>query len=170
MKTLEKIKPKEYYNMNGVIVRPSTKKDAEYLKDNLCPSDVREIWSSHHLTPEEALDLCVEKSLFALTIEDEGEVIAMFGINPDSILGYKASIWMLSSSRLHKRRIRFLKHSRRFIDMMLDYYPYLENYVDDRNQKSIEWLRFCGATVEEPMPYGMDGAPFRHFYFERKNK
>jgi hypothetical protein len=155
---------KEYYNRDNIIVRTATKQDAEYLKDKLKSSDVDEIWASHHYTPEQGLREALEKSIFALTIQN-GNPIAMFGIVPDSILGNSASVWFLSSTDLYKIRKRFLRNNKKFIKLMQEFYPTLYNYVDARNVKTIEWLKFCGAKFSEPKPYGVEGKDFRHFYF-----
>lgn len=158
---------KVFYDRDGVRVRVSSFSDAKELKDSLKKSDVEEIWVSYHLKPKEALEMSIATSLFSLTVEDYGNPIAIFGICPDSVLGTKATIWMLASDMLEKRRLRFLKHSRKFIEMMLGFYPYLYNYVDERNKSSINWLKFCGANIQDPQPYGVEQMPFRYFYFER---
>ncbi len=91
----------------------------------------------------------------------------MFGISPVHVLGDKAIVWMLASEKLDNIKLRFARHSRYFINLMLEYYPYLHNYVDCRNKGSISWLKFCGATFEEPKPYGLEGKPFMYFSFKR---
>lgn len=159
----------KFYDKDGIIVRRAIKDDVEFLCDKLRQSDVNEVWASSHKTPEEALTYSLDKSIFALTIVNSNP-IGMFGIAPDIILGDKASVWFLASDELESIGRRFIKNSRRFIDIMLDYYPYLFNFVDERNQESIKWLRLCGATIEEPQPYGKENLPFRYFYFERGGK
>jgi len=156
----------EYYNKNGIRVRNTKKEDIEYLKDKLRVEDTREIWNSHHHLPEDALRLSLEKSLFALTIEN-GCPIAVFGVTVENVLDSKGVIWMLGSRDLEKIKIRFLKNCKKFIRMFLDAYPYLENYVDCDNKHTIEWLKFCGAVIEPPIVYGVEGKKFCHFYFKR---
>lgn len=154
-----------FYNQDGIIVRRTCPSDADRLV--LRDSDVQEIWASDHLTPKEALKLSLAKSILALTVEDQGEPIAMFGINPESILGNRAVVWLLASDGLDRIKRRFARHSRQFVQMMLEYYPFLFNYVDARNQKSIEWLKFCGAKIEDAKPYGAESLPFHFFSFKR---
>lgn len=157
---------KLYYNQNGIKVRTSIKSDIDAMKDRLRQTDVHEIYASHHRTPEEALTMCVEKTIFAATIEN-GRPAGIFGINTENILGRSATIWMLSTDDLDKIGVRFLKNSRWFVDYMLEYYPFLENYVHEKNVKSIEWLKFLGAIIEDKQPYGIDGELFHHFFFRR---
>ena len=157
-----------YYDDGEVRVRESTKEDAEQLAGLMRKSDIDEIWASNHLTPIEALKQGIDNSTFCLTVEN-GRPIAMFGIACDQIISRKAVVWLLASDDLVKIQKRFLRYSKTFIYIMLDRYPYLENYVDVRNEKSIKWLKLCGATIEKPEPYGADQKMFSHFYFRRES-
>lgn len=157
-----------YYEKGSVVVRRSKSSDVNRLAPRLRKSDVEEIWASNHIKPYEALREGLDSSLFCLSVEDRGEVVCMFGINPLSVVGDKAVVWMLASDGLDKIKIKFLKHSKEFVNMMLSFYPYLFNYVDARNAKSIEWLKFCGAKIEEAKPFGVENSLFHYFSFERK--
>lgn len=156
----------KFYDQDGIVVRVTKPWDIAYLKDHLRQCDVDEVWASKHHTPEDALKSSQESAVLSLTIIKEVP-IGIFGISPRSFIGAKASVWFLATDDLDKIGRRFAKHSRHFIDMMLGYYPYLFNFVDDRNEKSIKWLKMCGATIEDPKPYGPDNTPFRFFYFYR---
>ncbi len=156
-----------FYNKDGIVVRKTYLSDIGYLKNHLRSSDIDEIWASHHLTPKDALRKGYEDSVFCFTVLN-GRPIAIFGLVPETLVGEKASIWLLATNDLTKIQMRFLRHCKYFIDMMLDYFPYLYNHVDDRNIKSINWLRYCGAHIEEPKPHGIDNRPFRYFYFKRR--
>jgi len=158
------------YDKDGITVRRAKIKDALYLSNNLRQSDVDEIWASHHITPKDALIDGVNNSIFACTVCN-GYPIAMFGIVPETILGTKASVWMLASDDLKKIKRRFAKNSRHFIDMMLEFYPYIYNHVDDRNKESIKWLEFCGAHIKsDPEPFGVEQMPFHYFYFNKARR
>lgn len=155
-----------YYNQDGIVVRRSEFTDVAKLEHRLRISDQKEIWASHHLTSREALEKCVHMAIFSLTIEN-GQPMGIFGINPFAVTGQKAIIWMLATDDLDKIKHRFLKHSKEFVNMMLAWYPYLENWVHAKNVKSIKWLKYLGATIEEAQPYGLDGELFHHFYFTK---
>lgn len=144
-------------------------KDVNYLSNNLRQSDIDEIKASHNHTPKEALMISLKESIFALTVEKEGVPVAMFGIVPESALGYRASVWLLASPCLDKMKRRFVRHSRKFIEMMLEFYPNLSNFVDVRNKTSIAWLRWLGAKMDKPIIYGVEQIPFIPFSFERSN-
>lgn len=156
-----------YYEKNNILIRRTKPSDVDFLANRLRSSDVAEILASHNQTPYRALIGGLSESVLTLTVEYKGEAVGMFGINPEHITGNRATIWMLCSDSLDKIRKSFIKDSRKFIDIFLGLYSYLENYVDVRNKKSIAWLKMCGATIEEAKPYGYFGLPFRRFYFER---
>ena len=42
-------------------------------------------------------------------------------------------------------------------------FPYLFNFVDARNMKSIRWLKHLGYAVGPPVPFGVAGLPFHPF-------
>lgn len=153
-----------YYEQDGIKVRDALPTDMFQLRE----SDINEVWASHHHKPEEALRQSIEQSFLCYTIEN-GNPVASFGLVPENIISNKATVWMLASEDLNKIKIRFLINCKKFINLMLEYYPYLYNYVDDRNKKSIEWLLFLGAKMEDPRPYGTDKLPFRYFYFIKEN-
>ena len=158
------------YNQNGIIVRESNFYDVVAMHKNLRESDVLEVLASHNHTPEEALHSCIKDGGFSYTIEVTGQPVGIFGINPDTILGNRATIWFLATDGIDKIRRRFLMNSGKFIKIFLEHYSYLYNWVDSRNESSVEWLKFCGAKVEEAKPYGVEGKPFRYFYFEREGE
>ncbi len=157
-----------FYSEDGIIVRRSTKSDVVELAPRMRQSDIQEVWASHHYLPEQALRHSLDDSILALTVENNGEVVAMFGICAESVLGENAAIWLLASDELEKIKIRFLKHSRQFIDLMLCYYPNLMNHVDSRNKESIAWLKFCGAKIHDAQPFGIDQLPFHFFTFTKE--
>ena len=149
-------------------VRKSESKDVGHIAKHMRASDVHEIFASDHKTPEQALKEGMEKSIYVRTIQNSVP-IAVFGICPTHILGDKATIWCLGTDDIDKMKITFLRHNKEYLDEMLSYYPRLENFVHSKNTKSIQWLRFLGATIEEAKPYGAEQELFHRFFFERKN-
>jgi len=163
-------KQDKYYDKDGITVRNSIMADVDSLKNKIRQSDVDEIWASNNVDPEEALRRGIAESIYCCTICN-GSPIGIFGIVPETILGNKAVIWMLSSEEIKKIKVKFLRTNREFIDNMLEFYPYLYNYVDARNEQSLKWLKHCGATIkDEAEPYGVEGKPFKYFHFNRKRR
>ena len=147
------------------IVRPSTMDDVEYLSTRLKEEDVREVWTSHKHTAEQSLKLSFDNSQECLTIEENGEAIAMFGINAETVLGDKAIIWFLSSEKIKFMKTKFLRRSKDYVNMFLKQYSLLYNLIDDRNVASIKWLKSIGAKFAGKTM--INGYPFQYFWFER---
>jgi hypothetical protein len=146
-------------------VRKSKQSDVDYLKYHLKRADLLEIWRSHGYSPEKALTEGFERSDSCYTILSDVP-IAMFGVVSKSLLSDKGVIWMLSSYELERYTFTFLKHCGKYVESMLEDYKVLENYVDIDNKKTIKWLKFLGAKMEEPIIYGIRKMPFRRFTFE----
>jgi hypothetical protein len=151
---------------DGAVVRISKDEDVDFLKDKLREQDVAEIWASNHHTPEEALKISLNDSIVCLTLEDKGQPVAMFGVSPQSAFQNEAIVWMLASPALYNMRTKFLRNCKAVINLFYQYYPYLYNFVDARNKKTIRWLKYLGATVSEPENYGYENLPFHYFCFE----
>lgn len=130
-------------------------------------SDVQEIWASNHVTPYDALVIGMEESAICLTVSRETRPVAMFGANPECFLGHKAVIWMLATDEIKDIKYVFAKHSKKFIETILQDYRYLYNWVDCRNVESIEWLKYCGAKLYPSMQYGIEQRYFHYFEFKR---
>lgn len=156
-----------YYERDGIIVRDSIRDDAKYIADNMREADKEEIWASHNHKPLDAMKISLDDSFMCLTVLDKNVPVLMFGIVPESMLGNKASVWMLATDGINNIKRRFVRHSKAFINMFLYFFPVLENYVHDKNVKSIEWLRMCGAKIEEAIPFGAEQKLFRRFTFTR---
>jgi len=157
------------YDDGKVRVRRSSLEDALFISENMREADVQEVWASDNLTPEEAIVSSFKASTICCTIEN-GQPIAMFGVVPKGLVGKSGTIWMLATDAIEKIKYKFLKYNRKFIGGILEQYPYLHNFVDARNQRSINWLRFCGAEIDPPEPYGAERQPFCYFSFEKKRQ
>lgn len=157
----------KFYEEGDVIIRRTKPSDIDHLSVRLRKTDVDEIWASHHVKPYEALREGFINSLVCLTVDYKKEPVAMFGICPVDLTGNKATIWFLASEKVNKIKNTFVKNSKKVVDFLLGFYPCLENFVDARNIKSIQWLKRCGAKISEASPFGIDKLPFHYFYFER---
>ena len=156
-----------YYNKENILIRDSKKEDIGYIADNMRRSDIDEIWASNNRLPKEALDIGFKDSLKCITGLKDNIPVCIFGINPDSILGRSAVIWFLATPNIIDNKYIFLRQSRKFIDMFLEEYSFLYNFVDDRNKDSIKWLKWCGARINGCVTYGVEKIDFHPFTFEK---
>jgi len=155
-----------YYDKDGIKVRDSEEDDIKYLRYNLRLSDVDEIWASNHVDPNTALREGLKNSSVCLTVLKRSP-IAMFGCCPSSLISDRAVIWMLATNDLISIKTPFIRYSRKFVDVMLEQYPLLYNWVDARNTHSVLWLKRIGADVQEAKPFGVENLPFHYFEFTK---
>lgn len=165
MQTLKEL----YYHSGDITVERSTRADAEWIAANMRKDDAQEIWASHHSTPAKAMAYSIEKTIFCLTVKIDNKPAVMFGVNGETVLGNSGIVWMLATDDIKKIGFRFVRHSKMFLDIMMEYYPYLYNYVDVRNITSMAWLKRIGATFEDAKPFGIEQKPFCYFYFRKES-
>ena len=95
----------------------------------------------------------------------DGQLIAVFGIAPTSLMSDTAAPWLLGTHLMTSYAQPILFYARRYIAFVRERYPRLMNYVDARNEPSIRWLKSVGFTVDaQPVPYGVSGLPFHRFH------
>lgn len=130
------------------------------------PEDVREVWASHEHTPEEALDASFWRSTKAWTCLVRGSPAFMWGVAPrESLLGNVGCPWLLGTPAIKDVRRDFVRNCRKYVGMMQELYPRLENYVHAENKVSIRWLKWCGFELaEEPEEYGVNPEKFYRFW------
>ena len=142
----------------------ATREHAVLLSRSMRESDVKEVWSSNHLKPFDAIYLSIMASYESYSVfDDDGNLIIIFGF-AKRINNYGAIPWMLASDYLNVYPVTFYKQSKKHISKMIKKYKFLENYVDVRNELSIRWLSWLGFILEDEKPYGPDNMPFRRFY------
>lgn len=144
-------------------IRDASHADILPIAFNMRQSDIDEIWASNNLTPAEALKKGVDESIICLTAHYGRDPVAMFGLVPMPNLTGEATIWFLSTQQADDHKLAWGRMSKHIVEVFQRHYPTLYNYVDVRNQKSIEWLKWLGAKFLDPAPYGVEGMPFRLF-------
>lgn len=133
-------------------------------------ADRLEVWLSHHMAPERAAWDSFRHSTRVWTVLDfqDASPIAMFGVVEGPLLSSWGTIWMLGTQGIEQWSVAFAKHSRHYVNEMLQVRNPLANYVHAENNLAIAWLEWLGAEFEEPKPYGPEGAPFRRFILRGK--
>ena len=156
-------------NRGPLLVRPTRHTDIEEIGGRLRKADVAEVWAATHLEPMEALVMSRKTSTICQTVVYAGNPVAIFGCGPDDVRPQAAEVWLLATDDLYSMRHAFLRGSRECVSRMLEVYPLLINWVDARNIKSIEWLKWLGAKIMDAKPYGPDGLPFHFFTIKRSD-
>lgn len=143
--------------------RTTLKSDVVYLAENLRKADKEELYASMGKPPLEALLWSWEVSDECNTIiMPDGEVGGIFGTsNPYRNVGCP---WMMATDRLPEITTKFLRVSRQWVERQNQIYPLLMNYVDERNEVAIKWLRFLGFTfIQRVENFGYAKVPFYEF-------
>lgn len=147
---------------------PATQKHIEQILPNVRQADLDEFAATNGWNARRVLECGLKTSTFCCAGLINGEVVTIFGVAPASIIGGSGIPWLVGTDALEKYQRTFLRRCRKVVNAMLSVYPYLENYVDERNHVAKAWLHWLGFTLEEPSPYGAIGLPFHRFHMEKK--
>lgn len=145
-----------------VEIRQPTQADVNCLIANIRHGDRRELEASHG-NYKEAIQLSFNKSKHKWAVYADGQFACLFGMHPLGLLSDTALIWMLGTDVIEKNKGAFIRHSRVYIQAMLNVSPVLMNWCDVRNTKTIRWLKLMGFTFFKAEPYGIKGYPFYRF-------
>lgn len=143
-----------------LIVLPATAADALIISPNLRIEDHAEVLACTGQEPGQVLPMCVEANrTWKAVAQPNGPPVALFGIN--------GSVpWMVATPDLIHHQLSFLKQAKNIIQLMHHYGgPFLQNFVDARNDVHIRWLKYMGFTFGNLIPeYGAARIPFWYFY------
>lgn len=146
----------------------ATEDHIERMRDMVRPADADELWASSMMTPDRVMKRALGISDFALTGFVNDLPVCMWGVVTSSIIGNIGTPWMVATKHLDRYAIPFLRFSKPQVMSLLDDYDMLRNYVDTRNTRAIQWLKWLGFKVEEKTePYGMFKMPFHKFVMEK---
>lgn len=134
-----------------------------HVAEHMREADRQEVLASSGLAHDVALQMSVEASdeCFAGLVDDVP--ICIFGVAARSLLSETAVPWLLGTPDIESHAKPFLVQSRTVVRAWRSRYELLENRVDARNTKSIQWLRWLGFTIHDPEPHGPFDLPFHHF-------
>ena len=140
---------------------------AAQLAATMREADVREIWASGRLVPDQALKLSMLASRDTSVGLVNGAVACMFGIAQPTVLSDVGYPWLLGSDLIVEHARSFLRLSRAWVQERREGYSALANFVDVRNTEAVRWLKWLGFKMDEPVPFGPDQLPFHPFYWRR---
>lgn len=144
----------------------ATAEHIPFIAEHIRLDDEEELWASVGMSPSDALGMSLAESALSWTGTIDGVPVCMFGVAEFS--EGKGRPWMIGTDHLNRYPFIFLSHCRGCLDQMLEHYPYLENYADQRNTRALAWLRWLGFTFDDPEPMGPFGLPFIRFEMRRK--
>jgi len=149
--------------MSALYVRPAMPGDTWIFLPTVREADAAEL-AALGTTPEHCMRGGMQHSRYPLAMFLHGQPAAMLGVVEHA---EHAVPWMVACTAVERFPIPFLRFTRRFIDSLP---MFLENAVDARNVKTIQWLRWLGFTIEEAIPMGLRGEPFHAFWRASKEE
>ena len=150
-------------------IRPAKISDIKAMKGKLRREDCLEIYRLFGCKPYIALLRSYQRSRKngkAYVGLINNEIACAWGVVKDSVLGKKARIWLLSTAIIENAPVKVAIETKRELNKLMKEYPYLENDVDAKYTKCLQWLHWLGFTIEEPRPLGIHNELFCHFYKE----
>ena len=155
--------------MAHVELKPATREDAAYIGERVRKADFDELvvqtMEHPYYTMIRGIEANPDK---AVTGWIDGRPVCMWGVTSAGMILKVGIPWMVGTDHLDKDARVFLRRCRKPVMELLDGYDMLVNYVDARNTRAIEWLKFCGFTVDDPEPYGFTRMPFHKFWMRRE--
>ena len=126
-------------------IKIASQQDAKELSKNLRKEDLDEIKANANANPYHALVSGVKYSHLPLAImNDENKPIMIMGVVPHGKqLGL---VWLLSSPEIKSISFAFLRNCKGVLDLFLQSYPVLYNYIDARNTLHLNWLKWLGFS------------------------
>jgi hypothetical protein len=146
---------------------PANQEHVKKMLPNVRPADRNEVMAASGRVMEDILPPSVARAEFAWTGLVDDEVACIFGVTGASLLSETGYPWMIGTQLVELHAKAFLRRNRPMVAKMLERYPYLKNYVDTRNGKAIEWLKWLGFTVLPAEPFGMYNMPFHPFELKK---
>ena len=149
--------------MAEVLIRPTQAGDTDILFENLRAADLAECRAYGRENIRESIRGSAARSVLCWTAFIDGEMAAILGCAPISLLGGVGSPWMLGTPVLDRRSRVLVRQTPEYIAAMLRAFPHLVNFVHRENTTSVRWLRRLGFTLHPAVPYGARGELFYPF-------
>ncbi len=143
--------------------------EANHVACNLRESDYKEILRSCGRCPREMVNRSWRLPGLRWIIFSNKEPVALFGVvDCDNKTG---TPWMVTTDKFHDKEVEkyFIKHCKRHVELFFELggYELLYNCVDVENEMAINWLQWCGFTMDEIVEHGPQNKPFWKFSMYR---
>jgi hypothetical protein len=148
---------------------PATQEHVAQMLPNVRRDDRYEVMAATGLPVDDILGRCVKNAEMAWAGMVDDEVACIFGVTGASLLSETGYPWLIGTDLIEQHAKPFLRRNRKMVGVMIERYPILKNYVDARNIKAIQWLRWLGFTINPPEPFGMYRMLFHPFEMRAKN-
>lgn len=141
--------------------------DVVFVAENMRQADRDEIKAFGHDSPLEALTLSVNKTSQCFTLDSQDGPLLICGACPKFLMSDTGLPWLLGSDEALKHRKVFMTDASKLLEIWLEQYKILENYVHVKNHVSVRWLKRIGFKMDEPIRFPNTGEYFMRFHMER---
>lgn len=137
---------KNKFSFNDISLEPLCKEHLRSFAPLLQAQDRAEMWASYRLAVEEALEYCRRRSAVAVAFLYRGEVCAVSGVEADSLLGNRGSLWSWTGEKVKQCPKAFWQVSRRVLQYFLSLYPHLYVLCDARYAAAQRYVERLGGA------------------------
>ncbi len=155
------IETKERVSVEVLEVQPA---HMYLLGEKMRSADRLEVWASHHRRSHAAVQWSVDLSAMSRTVKVDGDLCCIFGVVPGKIDARVGVPWMLCTDEIERHPTWILRLGKSIIHEWRNQYALLCNYILADNEAAVRWLEWLGFTLNDPEPFGPDGALFHYFY------
>lgn len=136
-----------------IYARQATFDDAVAVAALLRAEDAAEMLGLGYATPLEGVTESVKDSACAWALYTEGgEPLGIMGYAVSHVISRECHPWLVTTRHVDQHRIAFGRSSRKFVQMLRGEFALLENWVDARYVRCVEWLLWLGFDVEAAAP------------------
>ncbi len=80
----------------------------------------------------------------------DGELVAVWGLIPPTLISNQAYLWMHATDAVKDHTFLFVRHSQRMVERMLKHYETIVGHCIAGASDSIRWVRWLGGEFSYP--------------------
>jgi hypothetical protein len=149
-------------------ILPATADHGRAVAANMRPADIAEVWALGRHSPLEAIERSLNVSGERWTFLADDMPLAIFGCS-ETTFSAIGSPWLLGAVGVERFTRQFLELGQLYVSRWALQYHDLYNFVDARNERSIDWLGRLGFKFADPILLGPDGCSFLPFHLRGFN-
>lgn len=129
------------------MIRAATSADIGPLAADITEAGMYELAEVYGYEPVQALERNLSLSSQSWTIEAGGEVLAMLGVAPVTILGDIGELWCVGAKAICRHRIAFARASQAFLRLAFARWSEIRCLIEYGNEDVSDWVRWLGGEV-----------------------
>lgn len=129
-------------------IRRATPMDANIVSKNLRAEDAEEIRANTGMHHQSALYMhALQGRTLVSGLQKDMTPEILWGLDPVSGQSDTAIIWMVSTPRIYEHPQLFVPVTKVLWDKAHETFPFLVNFIDCRNTRHVEWVKWLGARM-----------------------